>query len=230
MDLKSYAGRQLQGTSSIWLLLSLVLSVLVLPLLEGLHAGRLLLLAGFACVFIFGAMSTRSEARLIAWALLVVALPVALATLFTDNKPLFVAHLLLGSAFFWFVGGAVVSRVIRSNAVSFDSIFGAISAYLLFGLAWGLSYWAIYAVAPESFIFPDHNASLDGTEPARIGEFSQFIYYSFVTMSTLGYGDITPVGRISRTLTWVQAVTGLFYVAVVIAWLVSALPRPGEKS
>jgi voltage-gated potassium channel len=230
MDLKSYADRQLQGTSSIWLLLSLVLSVLVLPLLEGLHAGRLLLLAGFACVFIFGAMSTRSEARLIAWALLVVALPVALATLFTDNKPLFVAHLLLGSAFFWFVGGAVVSRVIRSNAVSFDSIFGAISAYLLFGLAWGLSYWAIYAVAPESFIFPDHNASLDGTEPARIGEFSQFIYYSFVTMSTLGYGDITPVGRISRTLTWVQAVTGLFYVAVVIAWLVSALPRPEEKS
>jgi hypothetical protein len=230
MDLKSYADRQLQGTSSIWLLLSLVLSVLVLPLLEGLHAGRLLLLVGFACVFIFGAMSTRSEARLIAWALAVVALPVALATLFTDNKPLFVAHLLLGSAFFWFVGGVVVFRVIRSNVVTFDSIFGALSAYLLFGLAWGLSYWAIYAVSPESFRFPDHNASLDGTEPARIGEFSQFIYYSSVTMSTLGYGDITPVGRISRTLTWVQAVTGLFYVAVVIAWLVSALPRPGEKS
>ena len=230
MDLKSYADRQLQGTSSIWLLLSLVLSVLVLPLLEGLHAGRLLLLVGFACVFIFGAMSTRSEARLIAWALLVVALPVALATLFTDNKPLFVAHLLLGSAFFWFVGGVVVFRVIRSNVVTFDSIFGALSAYLLFGLAWGLSYWAIYAVSPESFIFPDHNAPLDGAEPAKIGEFSQFIYYSFVTMSTLGYGDITPVGRISRTLTWVQAVTGLFYVAVVIAWLVSALPRPGEKS
>jgi hypothetical protein len=175
-------------------------------------------------------MSTRSEARLIAGALLVVALPVALATLFTDNKPLFVAHLLLGSAFFWFVGGVVVFRVIRSNVVTFDSIFGALSAYLLFGLAWGLSYWAIYAVSPESFRFPDHNAPLDGTEPARIGEFSQFIYYSFVTMSTLGYGDITPVGRISRTLTWVQAVTGLFYVAVVIAWLVSALPRPGEKS
>jgi voltage-gated potassium channel len=215
---------------NLWLSVSLLLSVLVLPLLEGLHAGRPLLLAGFTSVFVFGAMSTRSEARLIAWALLVVALPVALATLFTDNKPLFVAHLLLGSAFFWFVGGVVIFRVIRSNVVTFDSIFGALSAYLLFGLAWSLSYWAIDMVSPEAFRFPVQNAPLDGTEPAKFGDFSQFIYYSFVTMSTLGYGDITPVGRISRTLTWVQAVTGLFYVAVVIAWLVSALPRPGEKS
>jgi hypothetical protein len=228
MDPKSFADRQLQSMSSIWLLMSLLLSLLVLPLLEGLHAGRLLQLAGFLSVFIIGAMSTRAETRVIAWALVAVALPVALATLFTEQKPLFVAHLLLGSAFFWFVGGVVVFRVIRTKVVTFDSIFEALSAYLLFGLAWGLSYWAIHTVSPETFRFPDQNASLDGTEPAKVAEFSQFIYYSFVTMSTLGYGDITPIGRIGRTLTWIQAVTGQFYVAVVIAWLVSALPRPGD--
>ena len=230
MDRKSFADRRLLSTSSIWLLASLLLSVLVLPLLEGLHGGRPLLLVGFTGIFIVGTMATRSETRLIAWALLLVALPIAWATLFTDHKPLFVAHLLLGSAFFWFVGGVVVLRVIRSNVVTCDSIFGAISAYLLFGLAWSLSYWAIHAVSPETFRFPDQNASVDGTEPVKVVEFSQFIYYSFVTMSTLGYGDITPLGRIGRTLTWIQAVTGQFYVAVVIAWLVSALPRPGEGS
>ena len=59
---------------------------------------------------------------------------------------------------------------------------------------------------------------------------SEFIYFSFVTMATLGYGDITPLGRVPRTLAWIQSVTGQFYVAVVIAWLVSALPRPGNDT
>ena len=230
MDPKSFAERRLLSTSNIWLLVSLLLSLLVLPLLEGLHAARPMLLVGFTSIFIVGAMSTRSETRLIAWALLVVALPIAWATLYIDRKPLFVAHLLLGSAFFWFLGGVVVLRVVRSNVVTFDSIFGALSAYLLFGLAWGLSYWALHMVSPETFRFPDQNTPVDSAAPAKVAEFSQFIYYSFVTMSTLGYGDITPVGRISRTLTWMQAVTGQFYVAVFIAWLVSALPRPGDEA
>jgi len=190
--------------------------------------GRALLLAGLTITFIVGAMAARSSLRLITFVLLVVALPTAWATLFVNSKPLFVAHCLLGSAFFWLVGGVVVYVVIRTHAVTFDSVFGAISAYLLFGLAWALSYWAIYSVSPEAFSLPDGRASTGSAEIPQVVDFSQFIYYSFVTMTTLGYGDITPLDRIARTLSWIQSVTGQFYVAVVIAWLVSALPRPGH--
>ncbi len=216
------------NAKSLWLLLSLLFSLLILPLLEGLYVGRALLLAGLTITFIVGAMAARSSLRLITFVLLVVALPTAWATLFVNSKPLFVAHCLLGSAFFWLVGGVVVYVVIRTHAVTFDSVFGAISAYLLFGLAWALSYWAIYSVSPDAFSLPDGGASGGSAEIPQVVDFSQFIYYSFVTMTTLGYGDITPLDRIARTLSWIQSVTGQFYVAVVIAWLVSALPRPGH--
>jgi hypothetical protein len=136
----------------------------------------------------------------------------------------------LGSAFFWLVGGVVVFVAIKTHAVTLDSIFEAISAYLLFGLAWALSYWAIHTMSPEAFLFPVEPGAAIGEGSGKVTGFSQFVYYSFVTMSTLGYGDITPTGRITRTLALMQSITGQFYVAVVIAWLVSALPRPGAQS
>lgn len=216
------------SATSLWLLLSLLLSLLILPLLEGLYAGRALLLLGLTITFIVGAMATRSRLRLITFALLVVSLPTAWATLFISSKPLFVAHCILSSAFFWLVGGVVVYVVIKTHVVTYNSVFGAISAYLLFGLAWALSYWAIYSVSPDAFSNLEGSASTSNAEIPQIVDFSQFIYYSFVTMTTLGYGDITPLDRITRTLSWIQSVTGQFYVAVVIAWLVSALPRPGS--
>lgn len=229
MDHETNVIPQKSATTSLWLLLSLFLSLLALPLIEGLYAGRFLTLVGITAVFFFSAAAARAKLRVIALVLLVVALPTAWATLFVESKWLFVAHCILGSAFFWLMGGAIFVVFVKIRTVTMDAIFGAICAYLLFGLAWALSYWSIHTVSPNAFSFPaGQNASGSGL-PLR-GDFSQFVYYSFVTMSTLGYGDITPLGRMPRTLSWMQAVIGQFYVAVVIAWLVSALPRPGNES
>ena len=79
-------------------------------------------------------------------------------------------------------------------------------------------------------MFVNERASTGGAENVHVLEISKFIYYSFVTMTTLGYGDIAPLDRATRTLSWMQAVAGQFYVALVIAWLVSALPRPGNDT
>jgi hypothetical protein len=213
--------------TSLWLFVTLLFSLLIIPLFEGLLAGRALLLIGLTLTFVVGVLAARGL-RFVLAILLVVAIPVSWATLFSEWKVLFVAHCLLGSAFFWMVGGGIVLVVVRSRAVTLDSVFGAISAYLLFGLAWALSFWAIHAVTPAAFSFPANQSSTGGVVAIQQADFSQFIYYSFVTMSTLGYGDITPLGPITRTLSWVQSITGQFYVAVVIAWLVSALPQPGR--
>ena len=227
MESESNAVTQWRIAASRWLLLSLLFSLLVLPLLEDSYAGRALWVVGLTLTFLLGAAAS-SRLRLVGVVLLLVALPTTWATLFVHSKPLFVAHCLLGGAFFWLVGGVVVYVVIKTHVVTFDSVYGAISAYLLFGLAWALSYSAIHAVSPESFSFPDGGISSGKSEFSEVADFSQFVYYSFVTMTTLGYGDITPLGRITRTLSWMQSVIGQFYVAVVIAWLVSALPRPGD--
>jgi voltage-gated potassium channel len=230
MDQRANMTQKDDSMNSLWLLISLLLSLMVLPLIEGLYAGRALLLVGLTITFIFGAIASRSRLHQFALILLVVALPTAWATLFIDSKPLFVAHCILGSAFFWLVGGILVFVVIKAHAVTLNSVFDAICAYLLFGLAWALSYLAVYTVLPDSFMLPHHHALIEGADLPRYMDFSQFIYYSFVTMSTLGYGDMAPLDRVTRTLAWVQSVTGQFYVAVLIAWLVSALPRPGKDT
>ncbi len=221
--------RQELHAASLGLLVSLLLSLLIVPLLENFFAGRFFILFALTSIFLLATLTARSWLRSVAVALLVIALPTAWATLYIDSKPLFVAHCLLGSAFFWYAGGVVVYNAIRPLEVTFDSVFGAISAYLLIGLGWALAYWGIHALSPDAFAFDAAAAPLHPEDARHMTEFSHYVYYSFVTMSTVGFGDIIPTGRITRTLSWMQSITGQFYVAVVIAWLVSALPRPGRK-
>jgi len=121
---------------------------------------------------------------------------------------------------------AIVGHVLRGAVVSVDRIFAAIVAYLLAGLGFAAAYQAIAEVAPESFALPA--AASGAEEPGRLEV--QLIYFSFVTIATLGYGDITPRLPLVQMLTVLEAVGGQFYVAVVIAWLVSAYAahrRPG---
>lgn len=229
MDSDSSLTRWNGGSSRLWLLVSLLASLLVLPLLEESQIGRAPLLVGLTITIVFAAYVASATLRLLIVVLVVITIPTAWATLFLDSKALFITHCVLGSLFFWLVGGAIVVLSIKSRVVTIDAVFGAISAYFLFGLAWALSYWAIYVISPDSISFPEEGMSTGGAA-VQVANFSDFIYYSFVTMSTLGFGDVTPLGRIVRTLTWIQAVTGQFYGAVIIAWLVSALPRPGDDA
>lgn len=112
---------------------------------------------------------------------------------------------------------AALDYVLRGTEVSVDRIFAAIVAYVLAGLGFASAYQAIVALAPESFALP---AVAGGpTEVDRLEV--QLIYFSFVTIATLGYGDITPRLPLAQMLTVLEAVAGQFYIAVVIAWLVS---------
>jgi len=63
--------------------------------------------------------------------------------------------------------------------------------------------------------------SFHGLTPTTIGaQFSEFMYFSFVTITTLGYGDLIPVKPLARTVAFLEAIIGQFYVAVLVAWLV----------
>jgi voltage-gated potassium channel len=206
------------------MLASLLACLLILPLLENLYSGRLLLLLGLAGTFVVSTLTSRPQIRVIVGSVMLVALPIAFSTILVDSPALFALFCILSAGFCWIVGGAIVTATVRRPTISIDSVLNAISAYLLFGLAWALSYWGIHTADPASF---------QGMAPPSANDefvkFSETVYYSFVTMTTLGYGDITPQGRIAQTLTWLQAVTGQFYVAILVAWLVSGLPRPGKR-
>ena len=128
---------------------------------------------------------------------------------------LFVGHL-CGVFFLFGAAGLIVSSLFRSRSLTGDSIYGAVCGYLFLGLAWAMSYSMIEDVRPGSFQI---SPSLRTTEdPQQV-----LTYYSFVTLTTVGYGDVTPISPVTRTFSWIEAITGQFYLAIIVAGLVSIL-------
>ena len=108
----------------------------------------------------------------------------------------------------------VLKQIAITNEISANRIVGAISLYLLLGVFWATAYTVIEIANPGSF---------DGLvlSDSR-GWGSDWLYFSFVTMTTLGYGDLLPLSAIARFLAYMQAVVGQFYIAILVAGLVSA--------
>lgn len=104
-----------------------------------------------------------------------------------------------------------LARVFQKGPITFRRIEGAIAVYLLLGLAWAYAYQLIAYLSPGAF---------SGSVTVS-GGFSSWTYFSFVTLATLGYGDISPVDPVARSLATAEAITGQLYLAVLIARLVS---------
>ena len=111
----------------------------------------------------------------------------------------------------------VLAGVLRPGKVDGNRLAGAVSVYLLLGLAWTMVYALLVLLNPGAFHLPEDMAPvLDGSP-----EEYAFIYYSFVTLTTLGYGDITPISPLARAASWMEAVAGQLYLAILIARLVA---------
>jgi voltage-gated potassium channel len=89
--------------------------------------------------------------------------------------------------------------------------------YLLLGIIWGLLYSAVETASPGSFSLPSPK---DTDAVAARPDRGTLTYYSVITLTTVGYGDVTPTTPLARTLAWMEAVTGQFYLAVLVAGLV----------
>lgn len=110
-----------------------------------------------------------------------------------------------------------ISRYIASSKrVTSDALFAAVLVYILMALLFGQVYSIMQALLPGSFSFLAYEAGLEG----RVADIA-FNYYSFITIATLGYGDIVPRYPVAQMLASIEAVIGQFYVAIVVAWLVS---------
>jgi hypothetical protein len=121
----------------------------------------------------------------------------------------------------------IVKWLFSAPTLKFDSILGVVCGYLFLGLGWAVLYMMIEGFRPGSFeISPK---LVTGGEVARPLP-HVLTYYSFVTLTTVGYGDISPVSSVTRTLAWMEAITGQFYLAVIVAGLVSVLVAKGNQA
>jgi len=114
----------------------------------------------------------------------------------------------------------ILRYVLTSLEVTLDTIFGAFVAYFLIAFAFSSLFFTCAVVEPASFSVAGLTGAVD-IDSLKV----QLNYFSFVTIATLGYGDIVPKLPITQMLAILEAVIGQFYMAVVIAWLVSTYAR-----
>lgn len=120
-------------------------------------------------------------------------------------------------AYFFFLIDVVLRQVFRAGPVTAHRIRGAIAVYLLIGITWSFIYQLIAQLLPGAFSFPQSMTAKPGEEAHR----AVLTYFSYVTMTTLGYGDIVPVHPAARMFVIVEALIGQIYPATLLARLVS---------
>jgi voltage-gated potassium channel len=120
------------------------------------------------------------------------------------------------TALFMICAVAILAVVFRGGRVTLDGILASVVAYQLIGLVFAQIYTLAMVVNPNSLHLPD------GVSPSTENFQLEMIYFSFVTLATLGYGDVLPDTNFTRSVSIVEAIVGQFYVAVIVAVLVSA--------
>ncbi len=217
---------RLSSNNLLILLLSLIFLLLGVPLLENVVDAGTLWRLGLTAVTILAAVATQRRKLLLGLGLLAVAVtaPMNWLTMSIQNHSLFLASCTLDAIFFAIMATMILTAVIKKHLATIDSIYGAICAYLLYGLAWSMLYLGLSLSPAGDWTILGAKFDLERSRQ-EVSAFSQIIYFSFVTMSSLGYGDLVPSTVLVRTLSWMQSVFGQFYIAVLVAWLVSEIPR-----
>lgn len=196
-------------------LLSALLLLLALHPFFAHSAWEPFLLDFFFSLVIIASVFAVSRERTARVVILLLALPILagrwLVHLFPHDA-VTVFGLAAGAAFVAFVVVKILLYVLGQTKVSSDTIFAALSVYLLFGLCWGLIFALVEQLNPGSFSFPTTEVSIDLLR--------EFIYYSLVTLTTVGYGDITPTTPVAQGFSNLEAVVGQIYLVVLVARLV----------
>ncbi|MBS1246142.1 MAG: Ion transport 2 domain protein [Proteobacteria bacterium] len=201
----------------------LVAVVFVLPVFG--RAGPFGSLAGdiaFSALLVAGALSL-PERRWLRWAVppfAAIALLIRWASVATASDDLTAWRELSTLVTLLLFTAVVAGQVYRNGPVTHHRILGAVAVYLLLGLSWASAYAFLHQLRPDAF------AGALGETPIP----QTWIYYSFITLATVGYGDITPVHPVARSLAIAEALTGQLYLAITLAHLVALrVGRHGKR-
>lgn len=200
-----------------FLLIALVCLLAVYPLVSDLVLMQSLLDV-FLLAILWGCVHASSVSRPVKLALISLAGVVVASGLFVDwtaHAGVYLVSAFAGLVFFASVTVLLVREVfLRMQRADAETVFTAINAYLLLGLTFAFAYMVIDVLVPGSF---DHEQILMGDANER---FESFVYFSYVTLTTLGFGDITPRSLEAGAFVYTEAMLGQLYLAVLVARLV----------
>jgi hypothetical protein len=195
------------------LLLATILSMIIgSPFLDDIFHYRVIPDIFLTIVFVSGIYAISRE-KIHIFIALALAIPMFVgiwsAHLYQSPKPLVVGQL-FGALFIGLVIRLLIKFIFNEKEITKEVIYAAVVVYLLLAMMWAFAYFILEFVYPGSLSIPN-GLSRDTF---------QYIYFSFVTITTLGYGDIAPLTQKASSLVILEAVTGQIYLVVVVAWLV----------
>ena len=158
----------------------------------------------------------------IGWLLFVMATIERIITIAAPSPTVYLAGSITWTLFSSFITWNELRAVLRQKTVTSETISMSVSVYLLIGLTFGFIYVVMHQLQPHAFSFPSLAASNTRLSPeSQDSLFTVLIYFSFTTLTTIGYGDITPLTLQARYVAVLEGIAGQFYIAVLVARLVA---------
>ena len=193
----------------IYIILAIMLVILVTPFIR--HSGITghlftTLLAAMIPLTSFYALTADKKRALI---ILIIAAPFVILdglSMFFATRYLMIAAISFGTILYLYIVVLLVINLLSYRVITADLIYCAISTYFLIGVMWAGIYFILEGISPGSF--------------SGISETADLLYFSFVTLTTVGFGDITPQSILAKRLAVFEAAMGGIYLAVIIAMLV----------
>jgi ion channel len=211
-----------QAWRDLFLLLSLLLVIVLYPLLDRDEIRRLVL-GGLMFAPLLLATVRMAQIKIWVWPTILLMGAVVVSTMVSilfPFRPLIGLKWGILAAFFGFSAIALFGYLKNARIIDDGHLYTAVSIYLLLGMLWFALYSVIEVLRPGSI---QHSTS------TTVDRHAELLYFSLVTLSTIGYGDVTPLGGEARILAALEGIAGVLYIAITVALLVSAY-RPRADS
>jgi hypothetical protein len=201
------------------LLASLVLVIFVIQPLQVAGVGSRVLIGVFFSFMLIsgvGAVAKNALTTAVVGGLVVTSLAMRWLRLWLGGESLVISDTAISSLFCIILAVVVLAQVFREGPVTWYRIQGAVAFYLLLGLAWAGAYELIELRLPNAFVLQSSATMNQNDDPT-----TRFVYFSFVTLTTVGYGDVTAAHPLARSLVTLEALIGQLFPAILLARLVS---------
>ena len=193
----------------IYIIFAIVLVLLITPFLRPLGlSGHLFSTLLIAMIPLSSALALSDNRKTTIVILLIAAPFVILEVLnyFFASRLLMIVAIGFATVLYFYIAFLLVKNLLTIKVVTADMIYCAISIYLLIGIGWSGVYTILEGISPGSF--------------SATSEAGDLLYFSFVTLTTVGYGDVLPVSILGKRLAVFEAAMGSIYMAVIIAMIV----------